>query len=201
VAHWEDRLAGSALPPSRIAGAARCRTARLSALHRGSRQNLAVLTQSGPALHGSGQPIRFPGSQLLADRRRGRPGEFPNRPRRSAKPDTGTALAPLSRSHLESALRRASCAESYRFRDNCQVLSPYARHDADFTAVSGSPFSHPENVRSKSLRIIANHLKDTPKSRARSPPSAKRANNEPTAYPVARKASASARVPKRPSSE
>jgi hypothetical protein len=36
--------------------------------------------QSGPALHGRGQPIRSPGSQLLADRRRGRPGEFPNRP-------------------------------------------------------------------------------------------------------------------------
>jgi hypothetical protein len=39
------------------------------------------LAQSGPALHGRGQPIRAPGSQLLADRRRGRPGEFPNRPR------------------------------------------------------------------------------------------------------------------------
>ncbi len=37
------------------------------------------LAQSGPALHGSGD-VRYPGSQLLADRRRGRPGEFPNRP-------------------------------------------------------------------------------------------------------------------------
>src|SRR6201996_4489518 len=35
--------------------------------------------QSGPALHGRGQPIRAPGNQLLVDRRRGRPGEFPNR--------------------------------------------------------------------------------------------------------------------------
>ncbi len=57
------------------------RRARLPALYRGSRQNLPALAQSGPALHGSGQPIRSPGSQLLADRRRGRPGEFPNRPR------------------------------------------------------------------------------------------------------------------------
>jgi hypothetical protein len=46
------------------------------------RQNLSALAQSaqsGPALHGRGQPIRAPGSQLLADLRRGRPGEFPNR--------------------------------------------------------------------------------------------------------------------------
>jgi hypothetical protein len=57
------------------------RRARLPALYRGSCQRLSALAQSGPALHGSGQPIRSPGSQLLADRRRGRPGEFPNRPR------------------------------------------------------------------------------------------------------------------------
>ena len=44
-------------------------------------KGLPALAQSGPALHGRGQPIRAPGSQLLADRRRGRPGEFPNRPR------------------------------------------------------------------------------------------------------------------------
>ncbi len=40
--------------------------------------------QSGPALHGSANgcdSVRHPGSQLLADLRRGRPGEFPNRPR------------------------------------------------------------------------------------------------------------------------
>ncbi len=54
--------------------------ARLPALYRGSCQRLVASAQSGPALHGSGQPIRSPGSQLLADRRRGRPGEFPNRP-------------------------------------------------------------------------------------------------------------------------
>ncbi len=41
---------------------------------------LSILAQSGPALHGS-DDMRYPGSQLLADLRRGRPGEFPNRPR------------------------------------------------------------------------------------------------------------------------
>ncbi len=50
-----------------------------------SRRSTAVLArflglaQSGPALHGS-DDMRYPGSQLLADLRRGRPGEFPNRP-------------------------------------------------------------------------------------------------------------------------
>jgi hypothetical protein len=43
-------------------------------------RSLAALAQSGPALHGRGQPVRSPGSELLADRRRGRPGGFPNRP-------------------------------------------------------------------------------------------------------------------------
>ena len=55
--------------------------------------------QSGPALHGSANgfnSVRHPGSQLLADRRRGRPGEFPNRLRAECiAPPAGTALAPL----------------------------------------------------------------------------------------------------------
>ena len=39
--------------------------------------------------------VRHPGSQLLADLRRGRPGEFPNRPRTECMaPPAGTALAP-----------------------------------------------------------------------------------------------------------
>jgi hypothetical protein len=77
-----SRVAPGAQPPVWRRGAARSlrRTARLSALRCGSRQSLTALAQSGPALHGRGQPIRAPGSQLLADRRRGRPGEFPNRP-------------------------------------------------------------------------------------------------------------------------
>ena len=70
-----------ALPPCGFAARAPfVRRARLSALYRGSCQSLPASAQSGPALHGSGQPIRSPGSQLLADRRRGRPGGFPNRP-------------------------------------------------------------------------------------------------------------------------
>ena len=52
------------------------------------------LAQSGPALHGSGD-VRYPGSQLLADLRLGRPGEFPNRLRTECMaPPAGTALAP-----------------------------------------------------------------------------------------------------------
>ena len=52
-------------------------------------KGLSAKAQSGPALHGSGQPIRSPGSQLLADRRRGRPGEFPNRPNAVCEPAPG----------------------------------------------------------------------------------------------------------------
>jgi hypothetical protein len=47
-------------------------------------RDLSALAQSGPALHGSANgcdSVRHPGSELLADRRRGRPGGFPNRPR------------------------------------------------------------------------------------------------------------------------
>jgi len=43
-------------------------------------------------------PVRRPGSQLLADRRRGRPGEFPNRlANRLARPIRGTAPARINR--------------------------------------------------------------------------------------------------------
>ena len=63
--------------------------------------------QSGPALHGSANgchSVRHPGSQLLADRRRGRPGEFPNRPRNEVtSPIPGTAPAPLQGSSREAS--------------------------------------------------------------------------------------------------
>jgi hypothetical protein len=65
-----------------------------------SRRSTAALTeilpsaQSGPALHGSAD-MRYPGSQLLADLRLGRPGEFPNRLQAECMaPPAGTALAP-----------------------------------------------------------------------------------------------------------
>jgi hypothetical protein len=83
------------------------RRARLSALYRGSRQRLSALAQSGPALHGSGQPIRSPGSQLLADRRLAGRASFRTARTQFAKPRPGTALAPPSGSHPECALKRA----------------------------------------------------------------------------------------------
>jgi hypothetical protein len=46
------------------------------------------LAQSGPALHGS-DDMRYPGSQLLADLRLGRPGEFPNRPKAACETASG----------------------------------------------------------------------------------------------------------------
>ena len=53
------------------------------------------LAQSGPALHGS-DDMRYPGSQLLADLRRGRPGEFPNRLRAECMaPPAGPPSLPL----------------------------------------------------------------------------------------------------------
>jgi hypothetical protein len=84
-AHTERPLrAIAALPLSGfVARAAFGGRARLPALYRGSRQSLSALAQSGPALHGSANgfnSVRHPGSELLADRRRGRPGGFPNRP-------------------------------------------------------------------------------------------------------------------------
>ena len=71
--------------PSACAGGSARGRARLAALHRGSRRGFYPSAQSGLALHGRGQPIRAPGSQLLADppipvRLGGGPGEFPNRP-------------------------------------------------------------------------------------------------------------------------
>jgi hypothetical protein len=69
--------------------------ARLPALYRGSCQGLSTLAQSGPALHGSGD-VRYPGSQLLADLRRGRPGEFPNRPRTELRAPSRAPLSPAS---------------------------------------------------------------------------------------------------------
>jgi len=49
-------------------------------------------------------PVRHPGSQLLADLRRGRPGEFPNRPGLGVtSPIPGTAPAPLQGSSREAS--------------------------------------------------------------------------------------------------
>ncbi len=80
--------------------------ARLSALYRGSRQSLTALAQSGPALHGRGQPIRSPGSQLLAGRLSpaGRLSEPPERALRNR------ARAPRSL-HLQDPIRNVPCDE------------------------------------------------------------------------------------------
>jgi hypothetical protein len=85
--------------------------------------------QSGPALHGRGQLIRAPGSQLLADRpipenQVGRPGEFPNRPHAVCETAPGTALAPLFRSHPESALGRARWVLLARHAARDQQIPP-----------------------------------------------------------------------------
>ena len=65
------------------------------------------LAQSGPALHGSANgchSVRHPGSQLLADLRRGRPGEFPNRPRMELRTPSRAPLplASIGRHRLTS---------------------------------------------------------------------------------------------------
>jgi hypothetical protein len=102
------------------------RRARLPALYRGSCQRLSALAQSGPALHGSGQPIRSPGSQLLADRRLAGRASFRTARTRSAKPRPGTALAPPSGSHPECALGRARPALLVRRAARIQEI-PAAR--------------------------------------------------------------------------
>ena len=93
------------------------------------RRSTAVLAeilssaQSGPALHGS-DDMRYPGSQLLADLRRGRPGEFPNRPNTVCE----TAPGHRARSTFRIASgKRPSVSERgllYWTGDNCQELSP-----------------------------------------------------------------------------
>jgi hypothetical protein len=86
--------------PFRSALASRRSTAALA-------RGLAALAQSGPALHGRGQPIRSPGSQLLADRRLAGRASFRTARAQFAKPRPGTALTPPSGSHPECALGRA----------------------------------------------------------------------------------------------
>jgi hypothetical protein len=71
------------------------------------------LAQSGPALHGSGD-VRYPGSQLLADLRRGRPGEFPNRPRMELRAPSRAPLplASIGRHRLTSLKTSEMCSFS-----------------------------------------------------------------------------------------
>ena len=78
------------------------------ALPRLSPKALRPKAQSGPALHGRGQQIRAPGSQLLADRRSGRRGEFPNRPGRGYEPRPGHRARSTIGRHRLTSLRRAS---------------------------------------------------------------------------------------------
>ena len=90
--------------------------ARLPALYRGSRQNLSALAQSGPALHGSANgcdSVRHPGSELLADRRRGRPGGFPNRPRMELRTPSRAPLPPASIGRHRLTSLRTSEMESF----------------------------------------------------------------------------------------
>ncbi len=56
-----------------------------------------------PRFMGSGRvsPSITPGSELLADRRRGRPGGFPNRPRRDYEPRRGHRIPLRFRDRLE----------------------------------------------------------------------------------------------------
>jgi hypothetical protein len=69
------------------------------ALPRLSPETSRPKAQSGPALHGSANgcdSVRHPGSELLADRRRGRPGGFPNRPRMELRTPSQAPLPPAS---------------------------------------------------------------------------------------------------------
>ena len=72
-------------------------TARLSALYRGSCQTSrprlgSVRSRASWQRQRDFRPVRHPGSQLLADLRRGRPGEFPNRPRQGYEPRSRAPL-------------------------------------------------------------------------------------------------------------
>ncbi len=97
------------------------------------------LAQSGPALHGSANgfnSVRHPGSQLLADRRRGRPGEFPNRPRmRLLAPSRAPLpLASIGRHRLTSL----KTSRMISFSSPCSIRSRNsrdARHLSDATRI------------------------------------------------------------------
>ena len=80
--------------------------ARLPALYRGSRQDFSLGSVRSRAswqrqrIHS----VRHPGSELLADRRRGRPGGFPNRPRMELRTPSRAPLplASIGRHRLTS---------------------------------------------------------------------------------------------------
>ena len=130
--------------PNRCGARLALRRARLAALRGGSRRSLSALAQSGPALHGSGQPVRSPGSQLLADRRRGRPGGFPNRPRAVCETAPGTALAPLFGSHPDSVPSASERRRFYSTRAACQASSPIARQRPDSALLFAPPLASAE---------------------------------------------------------
>jgi len=118
-AHTERPLRAIAALPlgGFVARAAFGGRARLPALYRGSRQRPLGLRLSpvprfmaAPTDHS----VRHPGSELLADRRRGRPGGFPNRPRMELRTPSRAPLplASIGRHRLTS-LGRAGCVGLY----------------------------------------------------------------------------------------
>ena len=83
------------------------------------------LAQSGPALHGSANgcnSVRHPGSQLLADRRRGRPGEFPNRPNTVCETAPGAPRLLHLRDRIRNVPFDKQAAAFYLARKHCQGI-------------------------------------------------------------------------------
>jgi hypothetical protein len=110
------------------------RRPRLSALRRGFRRRANADDSVKAALHEIRRTRALPApltapkpSTWHAGLVKCRRGRCPDRRERLARPPAGTALAPLFRSHPESALRRASFRLSASIRDNCQVLSLLGR--------------------------------------------------------------------------
>ena len=83
----------------------------------------------------TGVTVRSPGSELLADRRRGRPGGFPNRPNAVCE----TARGHRARSALKIASgKRPSASERrgfYSAPKRCQAPSPMVRQRSDSAAL------------------------------------------------------------------
>ena len=110
----------------------------------------------GPALAWDRDSVSCPSpraaSSSRAGRSAGRAGSQ-GRPGRFAKPRAGTALAPLSGSHLESALHRARLNSLYHMHDNCQVLSPLKGLTLDTAALFAPAFLQ---ARRRGVVIFAN---------------------------------------------
>jgi len=105
----------------------------------------------------TGMTVRLPGSELLADRRRGRPGGFPNRPNAVCE----TARGRRSRSTFRIASGTCPWTSErrgfYWTRRCCQALSPRPRQRFDSAALSAPPFSSAAAPGEANSRESTNH--------------------------------------------